>query len=211
MSGSVKDSFGRNHSGNVAMMMALCLPILLLVVGGAIDFGRAIELRGELQDAADVASLAAIAVNSPGYKAGTSMMSDGPIAAGVAQAKAVFATDMRTHDELSGTTVNADVNKTNSVLKATVTVSSNYKPFMLGMMGMTSMPINVVSTSSSSVPPYIDFYLLLDNSPSMGVGATTADIDKMVANTPDKCAFACHQRDKPQGGPSEDYYNLAKD
>lgn len=37
-----------------------------------------------------------------------------------------------------------------------------------------------------------DFYLLLDNTPSMGVGATTADINKMVDNTSDKCAFACH-------------------
>lgn len=219
MSGSVKRSpgkrsfgrsFRRNRSGNVAMIVALCLPIILLIVGGAIDFGRAVELRMEMQDAADVASLAAIAVNSPGYKAGTNMSGDGPIGAGVTQAKAVFATDMRSHDELTAVAVNADVNKIKTVLKATVTVSGNYKPFMLGMMGMNTMPIQVVSTSSATVPPYIDFYLLLDNSPSMGVGATTADIDKMVANTSDKCAFACHQRDKPATGSNRDYYSLAK-
>jgi Flp pilus assembly protein TadG len=203
-------SFRHAHSGNAAMIVALCLPVILLVVGGAVDFGRAVELRTEMQDAADVASLAAIAVNSPGYKAGTAMMSDGAIAAGVAQAKAVFATDMRPHDELSATSVSADVNKVSSVLRATVTVTSNYKPFMLGMMGMTNMPLTVTSTSSATVPPYIDFYLLLDNSPSMGVGATTADINKMVANTSDQCAFACHQRDKPSTGSNRDYYSLAK-
>jgi Flp pilus assembly protein TadG len=203
-------SFQRDRSGNAAMIVALCLPVVLVIVGGAIDFGRAIELRSEMQDAADVASLAAIAVNSPGYKAGTSMTSDGAIAAGVTQAKAVFATDMRAHDELTGTTVTADVNKISTVLKATVTVNSTYKPFMLGMMGLSTMPLTVTSTSSATVPPYIDFYLLLDNSPSMGVGATTADIDKMVANTSDKCAFACHQRDKPSTGLNRDYYSLAK-
>jgi hypothetical protein len=74
------------------------------------------------------------------------------------------------------------------------------------MIGLGTIPLNVNSTSSSTVPPYIDFYLLLDNSPSMGVGATTADIAKMVANTPDKCAFACHEDDKP----GTDYYAKAK-
>ncbi len=55
------------------------------------------------------------------------------------------------------------------------------------------------------MPLYIDFYLMLDNSPSMGVAATPADVSKMVANTSDKCAFACHDYND-----SNNYYNLAK-
>ena len=55
------------------------------------------------------------------------------------------------------------------------------------------------------MPQYIDFYLLLDNSPSMGVGATPADVTKMVNNTSDQCAFACHDLND-----SNNYYNLAK-
>ena len=39
----------------------------------------------------------------------------------------------------------------------------------------------------------------------MGVGATTADITKMVNNTSDQCAFACHDLSDPNN-----YYNLAK-
>ncbi len=54
-------------------------------------------------------------------------------------------------------------------------------------------------------PTYIDFYLLLDATPSMGVGATTADINKMVTNTSDQCAFACHDLNNPNN-----YYNMAK-
>src|SRR6188472_3791041 len=45
----------------------------------------------------------------------------------------------------------------------------------------------------------------MDNSPSMGVGATPADVTMMVNNTPDKCAFACHDLSN-----SNNYYNLAK-
>ena len=40
----------------------------------------------------------------------------------------------------------------------------------------------------------------------MGVGATPADVATMVANTPDQCAFACHQLDVSPN----DYYGLAK-
>ena len=48
--------------------------------------------------------------------------------------------------------------------------------------------------------------MLLDNTPSMGVGATSSDITTMVNNTSDKCAFACHQMDAAPN----DYYGLAK-
>ena len=49
------------------------------------------------------------------------------------------------------------------------------------------------------------FYMLLDNTPSMGIAATTAGITTMVNNTPDQCAFACHDMSN-----SNNYYNLAK-
>jgi hypothetical protein len=39
----------------------------------------------------------------------------------------------------------------------------------------------------------------------MGVGATPADVTKMVNNTSDQCAFACHDYND-----SNNYYNLAK-
>ncbi|WP_342363594.1 pilus assembly protein [Terrarubrum flagellatum] len=75
----------------------------------------------------------------------------------------------------------------------------------LGYVGFAKVSLSGSSTAVSSLPAYIDFYLLLDNTPSMGVGATTADINKMVANTSDKCAFACHDLSN-----SNDYYKLAK-
>ena len=59
--------------------------------------------------------------------------------------------------------------------------------------------------AASGVPTYMDFYLLLDNTPSMGVGATPNDVSLMVNNTSDKCAFACHDVADPNN-----YYKLAK-
>ncbi len=48
------------------------------------------------------------------------------------------------------------------------------------------------------MPPNIDFYLLLDNSPSMSLPATAAGITSMRNLTSNQdggngCAFACHQ------------------
>ena len=53
------------------------------------------------------------------------------------------------------------------------------------------------------MPPNIDFYVLLDNSPSMALPATTAGITQMENLTPKQatggCAFACHQASTNNG------------
>jgi hypothetical protein len=76
----------------------------------------------------------------------------------------------------------------------------------MGMVSINNIAVSGSSTAASAAPTYIDFYLLLDNTPSMGVGATPADVTTMVNNTPDQCAFACHQLDVSPN----DYYGLAK-
>ena len=80
---------------------------------------------------------------------------------------------------------------TDSGLNRTVTVSytATSQNAFGGILHQSTWPINGSSTASSSVLPNIDFYLLLDNSPSMAIGATTADINTLVANTPDQCGF----------------------
>ena len=188
------------------MIVALGIVIVIILVGGAIDFGRVVQLRANLQDAADVASVGAIAVNSVAYKLGVQMNGNGTLNGGADQALSIFNSNYRPAGELSGVSPQATVSKTCPVMTAKVSVTANYKSYILGIVGLGTIPLSVNSTSSSTVPPYIDFYLLLDNSPSMGVGATTADINTMVANTSDKCAFACHEDDKP----GTDYYAKAK-
>jgi len=73
-------------------------------------------------------------------------------------------------------------------------------------LGIRTMSIAGSSTAVAGLPTYIDFYLLLDNTPSMGVGAKSSDISRMVNNTSDRCAFACHDL----SASPNDYYGLAK-
>ena len=76
----------------------------------------------------------------------------------------------------------------------------------MGVVGHRQRHHFRIVDGGSAIPTYIDFYLLLDNTPSMGVGATPADVTTMVNNTPDQCAFACHEMDISPN----DYYGLAK-
>jgi hypothetical protein len=88
---------------------------------------------------------------------------------------------------------------------STVSFTAKVPTRFMGLFGKDKLSISGSSTAANGTPLYADFYLLLDNTPSMGVGATPADIATMVANTPDQCAFACHDLSDPNN-----YYNLAK-
>ena len=55
---STIQKFAVARSGNVAITFALAMPVLLLMIGLAIDYGSLIASRGVLQNAADAASLA---------------------------------------------------------------------------------------------------------------------------------------------------------
>ncbi len=205
--------FRKSERGASAMIFALFLPVLMLLVGGAIDISRLMQLRGEIQDAADAASVGAVGVTSAAFQAGIAMAGDGPIAAGATQAQNIFNSDLPVNGDLSGTAFTANVSKTGTTITSVISVKSTYKSAILGLFApaFANMPMTVTSTSSATVPPYIDFYLLLDNTPSMGLGATTSDITALVTATKSmpsdaNCAFACHETDKP----GTDYYALAK-
>ena len=85
-------------------------------------------------------------------------------------------------------------------------------------------PISGSAQTSSTIPPNMNFYLLLDNSPSMALAATTAGITTMNNNTTAQggCAFGCRETNPTSSdvagnpfvsgnsGPRIDNYTLAK-
>ena len=187
--------FSVNARGNTALLVALTLPVIMAAIGGAIDFSRAVQLKMQLQDAADVASVGSVAINSTGYKAGVAMKGDGPIPDGAAQAVSIFNSDYHPNGDLNAVMPTASLSKAGTILTSTVNVTATYKPYMLSLVGINSVPLTITSVSTATVPPYVDFYLLLDNTPSMGLGATTSDINTMTTKM--GCAFACHEDDLP--------------
>ena len=185
-------------------MRSQSLPIIS-AVGCAVDYSRATQLRSKLQAAIDAASVGSVAKSAPGFIAAGSMTSDGPIPAGVTDATNIFNANM---NGVVGYTLNSmtpAMTKAGNIITSKVQFSATVPMLFLGVIGKTSVTVTGTSTATTSMPLYIDFYLLMDNSPSMGVGATPADVSKMVNNTSDKCAFACHDLND-----NNNYYKLAK-
>jgi Flp pilus assembly protein TadG len=197
--------FRRDQRGNIAVIFVLALVPILSALGCAIDYTRATQIASKLQAAADAASVGSIAKTSAAFIAAGSMMSNGQIAVGATDATNIFNGNMA---GVTGFTLNSMtpvVTKTGSTVTSNVVFSAAVPTAFLGVMGKSSMTVGGSSTSTVSMPLYIDFHLLLDNSPSMGVGATPGDVATMVNHTADSCAFACHDLNDPNN-----YYNLAK-
>lgn len=187
-------TFRRDQRGNIAVLFAVTLLPLVCAVGAAVDFTLASAAKVKLDAAADAAVLAAVnrsalLMSSTTAQTVASNMFD-------AQSDIAWVTS-------KGATVN--VNDTTAGRTATVNYSAQMQTQLMGLAGFNTMTLAGSATAASALPTYVDFYLLLDNTPSMGVAATPADVATMVANTPDKCAFACHDLSN-----SNDYYKLAK-
>ncbi|ABD86131.1 TadE/TadG family type IV pilus assembly protein [Rhodopseudomonas palustris] len=199
------DSFHHDRRGNIAILFAFSLIPLLVAIGCAIDYARATQIRSKMQSAADAASVGSVSKASPAFLAAGSMTTDGPIAVGSTDATNIFNGNMASQSGYTLSKLDAAVTKSGATLTSTVTFSASVATTFLTIIGKTALAIGGTSVSTSSMPVYIDFYLLLDNSPSMGVGATPTDVATMVDNTSDKCAFACHDVND-----EHNYYELAK-
>ncbi|QOG22299.1 MULTISPECIES: TadE/TadG family type IV pilus assembly protein [Bradyrhizobium] len=198
--------FVRDRRGNIAVIFALACVPLITVVGCAVDYSRATQIRSKLQAAADAASVGSIAKASPAFAAAGTMTSDGSIAVGVTDAQNIFNANVANLTGYTPGTVTPTVVKSGSTVTSTVTFSATVNTMFLGVIGKTSLALTGTSTSTATMPLYVDFYLLLDNSPSMGVAATPADITNMQART-GGCAFACHDTTKAAGTSN---YDIAK-
>jgi Flp pilus assembly protein TadG len=186
----------RDEGGNLAPMFALTLLPVLGLVGITVDYSQSSARKAMLDGIADSAALAAV---TPAMLASSDQVS-------INAATTFFNSQSPMVKGVGPITLN--VTTADSGLTRTVTVSYQTTSNALfgGYTGKSSLPISGSSQSSATVPPNIDFYLLLDNSPSMAIAATTSGINTMVNNTPDQCAFGCHESDTSPN----DYYGLAR-
>ena len=197
--------FACNRHGNIPVIFVACLLPLVSAIGCAADYSRAEQLRSRLQAAADAASAGSIAETSPAFMAAGSMAADGPILEGASNATGIFKGNM---SGVTGYTLNRltpTVTRSGGTVTSTVEFSAAVPTTFLGVIGKSTITVTGTSSAGANMPRFIDFYLLLDNSPSMGVGATPADVSSMVNHTPDRCGFACHDVNG-----SSNYYDLAK-
>jgi Flp pilus assembly protein TadG len=197
--------FFKDRRGGVAPMFALALIPLIGAVGSAVDYTIAAKIRAQLLAAADAASISSVSKSSAALAAAATMSGDGSIAAGVTEATKIFTVNAGKATSYTLSSITANVVKTGTSVTSTIDFNASVPTHFMGLFGIKTVPVRGSSTATNSLPTFIDFYLLLDNTPSMGVAATPADVAKMVNNTEDQCAFACHDQSDPNN-----YYKLAK-
>jgi Flp pilus assembly protein TadG len=200
-----------DRRANVAMIFGFMAIPLVFAVGMAIDYGAAARLKSKLNAAADAAVLAAV----------TPAMMTQTDAASITAATNMFNAQVTGLSRLIfniANTSNFKVTVADVGLARNVTVSYNAQSQNIfgGILNMNTISFGGASTGSAATPPNIDFYLLLDTSPSMAIAGTPADIQTMVNNTSSQggCAFACHEVNPSAdnlGNPGgEDNYALAR-
>jgi Flp pilus assembly protein TadG len=196
---SLIDRFRKDRRGNIAVLFTIALLPILTAIGCAIDYSLAARMKAKLQGAADAASVGSIARKSPGYLAAAAMAANGSVAAGVTDANNVFNGNMSTATGYTNLSVTSTVTKTGTKLTSTVQFSADVPVVFMKVVGYTSLTVTGSSKSSASLPLYLDFYLMLDVSGSMGLPSTDNEQTRLSAVNPDNyanyptgCTLACH-------------------
>jgi Flp pilus assembly protein TadG len=191
--------FRRDKRGNIAVIFAIACVPLIMAIGCTVDYSMATRMRAKLQSAADAATVAAISQKSPGYVAAAAMTTNGSVTAGVNDANNVFDGNMSPVTGYTNLTRTSTVTKTGIQLNSNVQFSAQVPVTFLRVIGYQTLTVTGSSSSSASLPPYLDFYLTLDVSGSMGLPSTSAEAVRMQSINPDNyvqyptgCTLACH-------------------
>jgi Flp pilus assembly protein TadG len=201
-----------NTRGNVAVTVAVLLAPLVLAVGMSTDYTLARTRQDRLNGIADTAALAAVTPTMMNQTTDTAQ------AAALAVLRSGVATvpNVTYNSNDITVTVSDTTNGTNVTRVATVNFAAASSTVFSALLGLTTLPVNGSSSAKSSVSPKIDFFMLLDTSPSMAIAATTSGIATMVSHTSSQggCAFACHETNPASdnlGNPGGiDNYQLAR-
>ena len=206
--------FARDRKANVAVIFAIMMVPTVYLLGMALDYTQAQRRQSQLNAAADAAAISAVT---------PSMMAQSTT---VAQTTATNIFNATANSLVSAGYLPAAPNLTITVgnvglvRTAQVTYTAGSTNNFPQLLGPTAWPIQGGATASASGAPNINFYLLLDDSPSMGIAATATDISNMItatANQPSvskNCAFACHeanpQKDSGASSSTKDNLSIAR-
>lgn len=184
--------FAGDRKANVAVIFAILLFPTIYLLGMTLDYTQAQRRQSQLDAAADAAAIAAVT---------PSMMAQSTTVAQTTATNIFNATANAIAGGLTGSPVlTVNVGNVGLVRTATVTYTANSSNAFPTLLGAPVWPIKGSATASASGAPNINFYLLLDDSPSMGIAATSTDITNMITATASQpsgsrsCAFACHEK-----------------
>ena len=195
--------FRRDQRGNVAIIFAIAAIPLISAIGCAVDYSSATRMKAKLQAAADAASIAALSQKSPGFIAASAMAGNGRVTIGETDANNVFDGNMHGINGYTLVERKSTVTKNGIKLAASVEFTADVPVTFLKVINYQKLTVKGSSGSAATLPPYLDFYLTLDVSGSMGLPSTAAEQERLGRINPDNwvqyrnstgisCTLACH-------------------
>jgi hypothetical protein len=171
----------KSRRGNVALITAFMMIPLTVALGTAYDFTMAESRQDQIDGMADIATLGGVTPTQMAKPYATVLpfsqnlfMSQLASVNGVTSVVPTWGACTGAGDSSSGATV---------VRTMCVTYTAASVNVFANLLGMPTFPLKGSSTATSSTAPNIDFYLLMDTSPSMEIAATTVGINTLIANT----------------------------
>lgn len=192
--------FRTDVRANVAVMTAIAVIPIFAAIGCVIDYSMAATVKTRLQAAADATSLAVISFNSSVVTAAKAMTGNGEVTGDSTFINNFFTNDLANLANYPSLTLStASVMKSGQILTATVAFSAQVPTYFMGILGYKNITVSGTSKSTYTLPTFIDFYLMLDVSGSMGFPSTSGEQQRLLAINPDNygqyaggCMFACH-------------------
>jgi Flp pilus assembly protein TadG len=184
--------------GQVMLIFAFAATMLIIAVGMGIDLWQAYVVKARLQSAVDAAALAIASTDRTQYTTAELQARVQSYVTANYPASTLGTPGTPTMGPTLACDGGAVINIVNVCDTATVPTT------FMRIVGIDTLSVSTVGQAKAAWP-FIDFYLLLDSSPSMAIAATQAGINTMVANTQQQCdsppnggptcgcGFACHE------------------
>ena len=172
--------FKKDRKGGIAVMFGLLAVPLVGFMGLAIDYAIYNQTYNTINLAANAAAFNAAKTAGSGVLIGDANY----LAEGTTAGQQWFTSQlMGTAGKLSTLVPTVSVTGT-STITATVTYSGKMNSVIGGIFGTVGYPINITATTISPNAPFLNVEVMLDNSPSMLIGATNTDMANLMALTP---------------------------
>lgn len=188
-------NFLSNKSGQAAIIFAISSVPIFGAVALAVDYSAASSSRVELKAAVESTSLSLARMS----------VKHQDMTASELQRRGKEMINLKMGQPVIFNTFDIDTRGVSVKIDANL----DYMTTFGQILGKEKIEVSALSETKFEIAD-IDFYMLLDNSPSMAVGATPSDIAAMETLTKESptdegCAFACHTDEA-----SQNTYNLAK-
>jgi hypothetical protein len=192
MTAALKSCF-RNSTGNVAIITALTLAMVIGIGGSAYDLAAYSESQTRYSAAADASALAAVSFASDRSQDGT--MSEEDIEeASEDYALATWATNLGSDEDAEQAPATVKMQSGTKGWTSRIDYSAGFATTFLAIIGIKNLTINGHSTASADLGTVKwEFNFLIDTSSSMGLGATDAEMKAMLDHKQIGCEFACHR------------------